>query len=192
MFSRCFGREAEQIASKGGSEYCVPFLKRRLFNAHHQQDALQTQLCERCVSQLRSPIKQTSIHGNTGRISGCLINAIDVGFVLIFEGEIFSITFHCSWAPGPFAGRTPIANINNQSCKSWARHHSNPECIWQQNRAETERSGTLSSNQSKVFQNGKSVWSNYHSLREKRQFSSKPEHELKKEKLLHKHMWAEN
>lgn len=177
MVSRCFGREAEQIASKGGSERCVPFFKmweRRLFNAHHQQDALQTQLGERCVSQLRSPIKQTStIHGNTGRISACLINAIDVGFVLIFEGEIFSITFHCSWAPGPFAGRTPIANINNQSCKSCARHHSNPERIWQQNRAETERSGTLSSNQSKVFQNGKSVWSNYHSLRGKRQFSSK-------------------
>lgn len=85
-------------------------------------------------------------------------------FCFDFWGEIFSIALHYSRAPGPLAGRSPIANINNQSWKPGARHHSNPKCIWQQNRAETGHSGNSSSNQSKGFQTGKSVRNNYYSL----------------------------
>lgn len=76
-------------------------------------------------------------------------------------GRIFSIAFHYSWPPGPVAGRSPGANINNYSCKLGARHPRNPK-IYVEERLRAL--GNSSSNHRKVFHAGKSVLRNHRSL----------------------------
>lgn len=92
-----------------------------------------------------------------------LTNTTDAGLVWILRrgGGIFSIAFHYSWPPGPVAGRSPGANINNYSCKLGARHPRNPK-IYVEERLRTL--GNSSSNHRKVFHAGKSVLHNHHSL----------------------------
>lgn len=130
-----------------------------LFSFFHQQHDKHVS-----VSCVPSEANVHNAQQRRGGIWGCLMKLFTFSFLFWFGGEIFRIASHYSWTPGPLAGRSPTANINNQAWTPCARRHSNPTCTWQQNRAEHGHSGSSSSNPSKVFQTGKSVQNNHCSL----------------------------
>lgn len=128
----------EQIGNTGSSENWMPFQNVRTSSSS-------THICKHvCMSNVfASTGCQSSKHLQwikTQRKDFWMFNKhYWHWFCFDYGGGISCVGFHYNRSLEPYAGRSTIANINNQSCKLGARHHSNPKCIWQQNRAQRDQ-----------------------------------------------------